>query len=111
MIPIKIIGGRQTGKTTMLVKLSGENKIPIACTDMNRAKDILDIAKKLGYKNFPTPVVLNIDYTIKRDLRDEGGVLIDDADLFLEKALNANVVAITLEGEGFPEVNYENRKL
>ena len=75
-----IYGERCTGKTTMLVMTSAVMNIPIICRTSANAKIIQDIAAELGV-NIPKPRVH------ERGNRDYDMVLLDDAEMFIQDAL------------------------
>lgn len=77
----KIIMGRGYGKTTQLIFLSAKKKIPIL-TPYNK-EYITDLAKKLG-EDIPAPVLLD---DLLHDGCYQGSVLVDNADILLEKLL------------------------
>lgn len=61
-----ISGGRQTGRTTELIKLCqkmnrdhGINDTVIVVTDSKRARCVYDMANKLGYKDMPDPIPIH----------------------------------------------------
>ena len=103
-----IIGDRQVGKTTRLIKESYEKGIPIIVWCNDYAKNILNKAKEMNI-SIPDPVVV----TSGIDLRGlasrpdmQNGCLIDDVDFFLPGLLGVNVVAVTAN-----LVSFENTEL
>lgn len=75
-----IYGERCSGKTTMLVRTSAVMNIPIICRTRAGAKIIQDVAAELGV-NIPKPRVH------ERGNRYDDIVLLDDAELFIQDAL------------------------
>lgn len=75
-----IYGERCSGKTTMLVITSAVMNIPIICRTRANAKIIQDVAAELGV-NIPKPRVH------ERENRYDDIVLLDDAELFIQDAL------------------------
>ena len=75
-----IYGERCTGKTTMLVITSAVMNIPIICRTRANAKIIQDVAAELGV-NIPKPRVH------ERGNYYDDGVLLDDANFFIQDAL------------------------
>ena len=103
-----IIGDRQVGKTTRLIKESHEKGIPIVVWCNEYAKNILNKAREMNI-NIPDPVVV----TSAIDLRGlasrsdmQNGCLIDDVDFFLPRLLGVKVVAATAN-----LVSFENTEL
>lgn len=54
-----IKGGRASGKTTLIVRLSADQKIPIMTTNYVRAQILKDYAKDLGL-TIPEPIIWKI---------------------------------------------------
>ena len=103
-----IIGDRQVGKTTKLIKESYDKEIPIVVWCRDYAKNILNKAKEMNI-NIPDPVVVSSAI----DLRGLGsrpdmqnGCLIDDVDFFLPRLLGVNVAGVTAN-----LVSFENTEL
>lgn len=99
-----IIGKRQTGKTTELIRRSAKEQICILVADKNRAGIVFKMAIELGFV-IPYPVTVE-DY-FKGDkfrgscIRQEG-VLIDDADDVLKmifKEIPVRGIALTDHGD------------
>lgn len=87
---MKLIGGKKgCGKTTELIKLSHETGISIVCADVNRARLIQDMARKMGL-SIPYPVAVNrdLDYYPKE-------VLVDDIEDVISRLLNSSVSIAT----------------
>ena len=74
---IKIIGNRGTGKTTKLIEISAEKKIPILCKN---SFDKYKIMKKAAIKELeiPTPILFNE----KEYNKTQQDVLVDELDFF-----------------------------
>ena len=87
-----IYGERCSGKTTMLVMTSAVMNIPIICPHQYSAATIQDKAITLGV-NIPKPIVHHQGRSYI------GSVLLDDANLYIEKALKeyfgSNIAACT----------------
>lgn len=103
-----IIGDRQVGKTTRLIKESYEKGIPIVVWCNEYAKNILNKAREMNI-NIPDPVVVTsgidlIGLASRSDMQN--GCLIDDVDFFLPRLLGVNVVAATVN-----LVSFENTDL
>lgn len=75
-----IYGERCTGKTTMLVMTSAVMNEPIVCRTRVAAQHIQDVAAELGV-NIPKPRVH------ERGNYYDGVVLLDDANFFIQDAL------------------------
>ena len=103
-----IIGDRQVGKTTRLIKESYEKGIPIIVWCNDHAKNILNKAKEMNI-SIPDPVVVTSGIN-SRGLASrpdmQNGCLIDDVDFFLPGLLGLKVVAATAN-----LVNFENTEL
>ena len=103
-----IIGDRQVGKTTRLIKESYEKGIPIVVWCNDYAKNILNRAKEMNI-SIPDPVVVSsaIDLRGLASRSDmQNGCLIDDVDFFLPRLLGVKVVAATAN-----LVSFENTEL
>lgn len=89
---IQIIGSRQSGRTTELIKLckrlneeAGHNDTIIVTADMVRAKIIMKMAEDLGYGDIPMPVpIVNI---IRQRPTFYKRVLIDDMEYAMQYLL------------------------
>lgn len=89
-----IMGKSKSGKTTELVKLSAEGKIPIICASKNNVKNVKEIAEKLNL-NIPEPISV-IDFIKTADFSKINSILIDDLDLVLQIFLGAfNIVLVS----------------
>lgn len=95
-----ITGERGTGKTSELIKFSEETGYPIVARDSSNAKYIKDRAKAMGAK---IPDVYTETQVKDGKLRgiDYRGVLLDDADSVIERALayylSASVMAVSVD--------------
>lgn len=81
-----IVGQRQSGKTTQLIKLSEETGIPIITSNVIMRDFIKDMAKREGY-DIPAPLVLR---DVSRLPRRQSGympqpVLVDDVHKFFDR--------------------------
>ena len=87
-----IYGDRNSDKTSMLIITSAVMGIPIICPNQYRAATIQDKAITLGV-NIPQPIVHHQGRSYI------GSVLLDDANLYIEKALKeyfgSNIAACT----------------
>ena len=82
---MKIINrGRGTGKTTMLIHTSYITGYPIIVIDDKRATQVREQAQAIGCKDIEVVSFEEIRVCAKRRF---GGVLIDEATDFIEKAL------------------------
>ena len=102
MIENIIIGGRGSGKTTKLIRMSAENNIYIVCLDRRRALNIAAMAREMGL-TIPFPITVE-ELPITRKSSWFTEVYVDDADQVLERLIGVRVSNITLEG------NVENLK-
>lgn len=91
------IRGRQTGKTTELVKMSAKKDIPILCPNQNSAIRIKVIAKELML-NIPEPITV---HDFKLDCRQRGylDLLIDDAMQVLHGLISCNIEYAMVEDD------------
>ena len=97
--PQVVVGDRQSGKTTKLIKLSAKTGATIICSSRNAARHTIAIAKHLKL-TIPTPQTydwllsgqsLGYDYS--------NGVLLDDIDLFLRHKLgHVAIKAMSIDG-------------
>lgn len=85
-----IIGKRGSGKTTELIKKSAEEKIYILTATKCRAREILEVAKRLNLIiPYPITVAEYInDDTYRGPVDERGEILIDDADGVLQYIFN-----------------------
>lgn len=81
-----IYGERCAGKTTMLIMTSAVMNEPIVCSTYISAKNIQDTATQLGI-NIPKPRVH------KQGNYYDGPVLLDDANMFIQEALEKYIGA------------------
>ena len=89
---IQIIGTRQSGRTTEIIKLcerlneeAGYNNTIIVTTDIARAKFIMKMAKELGCENIPMPAP--ISSIIRQPPTYYERVLIDDMEYVMQYLL------------------------
>lgn len=89
---IQIIGSRQSGRTTELIKLckrlneeTGHNDTIIVTADMVRAKIIMKMAEDLGYGDIPMPVP--IVHIVRQSPTFYKRVLIDDMECAMQYLL------------------------
>jgi hypothetical protein len=91
----KIIGNRNTGKTTELIKMSAEKGFYIVCKNQSEASNIAIKALDLDLQ-IPFPITyeefINKDY-YPRGIR---GFLIDNVEMLLLRLTNVNIEAITM---------------
>lgn len=102
---MKIINmGRGQGKTTKLIKISSERKIPIVCTTVIKKRIIEEMAKEMDLK-IPEPIEVDILLRNKDGYRNRyETLLIDDLKEILSKIMNSNISFVTtscevIEGE------------
>ena len=97
---IIITGERGTGKTSELIKLSEETGYPIVARDFSNAKYIKDRAKAIGAKITDVYTVTQVENGKLRGI-DYAGILLDDADSVIERALayylSATVKAVSVD--------------
>lgn len=93
MIKHFVIGGRGTGKTLELIKLSASSKAVILCYDKNRVENVEHMAKTFKF-DIPKPLSFSDLLIINRSgrLPRNSQVIIDDADGFLEQITGASVL-------------------
>jgi len=93
-----IVGGRQTGKTTALIRQSAETGFYIV-TDSQRS--VVRIERQAKSMGLSIPIPLTYDEFIDHDYVGRGidGLLIDDADRFLERFSYTPIVAVSLNVE------------
>ena len=94
MIENLIIGGRGSGKTLELIKMSAERNIYIVCADRQRALNIAAMARELGYQ-IPFPITL-MELPIHSRFIQE--VFVDDVDVVLERIIGRRVSNMSLRG-------------
>lgn len=102
MIENLIIGGRGSGKTLELIKMSAERNIYIVCADRQRALNIAAMARELGYQ-IPFPITL-MELPIHSRFIQE--VFVDDVDVVLERIIGRRVSNITLRGNSDDIIDY-----
>ena len=93
MIDEIILAGRQTGRTTELIKKAAENHKYIVCCDLRRAHFIANMARDFGL-NIPFPVTIQ-ELPIRSRWIDD--VYIDDADILLQYIIGKHISCITME--------------
>lgn len=97
---------RQTGKTTMLINTAHITGYPIVVYDENRARCVIEQARKMGVLDIEVMTVRGAVELISKGMNHNKSILIDEADKIIELALdkffNANVVACTFS------IPYEN---
>lgn len=81
------------GKTATLVMLSAETGIYIVCTNRSQVDNIQRIAKSLGVK-IPFPIMIE-ELPIRGHI---DSVLVDNADMLLEKFIGRPVITATITG-------------
>lgn len=103
-----IIKERGMGKTTDLIRLSAETGQYILVADFNRARNVADMARKMGL-NIPYPVT--VCEGLKEGFRGTfiRSILIDDADIVLQMVFHVGVTAITLTKEDDKSSKHERR--
>ena len=99
-----VIGGRGSGKTTKLIKMSAETGYPIVVTDSIRREDLLSLAKTLNFK-IPLPITyiewMNQSYLFPYRMREDRikDVYIDNVDDLLTQIFNGvSIHTVTLTG-------------
>lgn len=93
-----IIGGRQSGKTTLLIDRAAKSGAQIIVADSRRAFFIEMLAKQYG-KEIAKPISATEFIRMKDGKHFQGKVLIDDADAVLERLfLPAQIEAISITG-------------
>ena len=96
-----ILGGRRSGKTVLIVRLSSETQIPILVGSHGCAKRIKLVAEKMNLK-IPEPIVYNEHMEDKFAGSNSKEVYIDDADWVLQCILGTvKINAITMNNDGF----------
>ena len=90
-----ILGARQTGKTTVLIKRSAETKESIVVYDKQATLRISRMADDLGLS---IPFPLTYSEFVNHEYRGRGiyGVLIDNADRFLRFLSPVRIGAISI---------------
>lgn len=111
--PQIILGSRQNGKTTELIKMSAKTGIYILVTTKNRANHLFRQAKNMGY-DMPYPVTIEEYFrdkftgtSIRRD-----GLFIDDIDDVFKSIFNGiNIRAVTLTNDNRYEIKNLDSKI
>lgn len=84
---IKLLSGRQTGKTRELIKMSVENNTPIVVRDQEQVRIITMLAEEMGV-DIPAPINVRTLLAGSMQNRFENkeikSVLVDDADIILQ---------------------------
>ena len=97
---IIITGERGVGKTSELIKLSEATGCPIVARDFSNAKYIKDRAKTMGANITNVYTVTQVENGKLRGT-DYRGILLDDVDSVIERALtyylSATVKAVSVE--------------
>lgn len=93
-----IYQGRNTGKTTELIKLSATHQFYIVCHSIQEANGILEQARGMGL-NIPAPITY--DDFINKNYYGKGirGFLIDNAEYLLQQMTRVPIMAITINKE------------
>lgn len=93
-----IYKGRNTGKTTELIKLASTHQAYIVCHSIQCANGILKQARDMGL-NIPMPITY--DNFIDKKYYGEGikGFLIDNAEHLLQRMTKVPIMAITINKE------------
>lgn len=103
----QIIGSRDSGKTSALIQLSIEKGYTIVCQDAKEKSMIKSYAANHYDGKLPTPIIFSDFMKIDYSGSDISGLLIDNADNFLESiAKSIPIHAITLTKDF--EENNEN---
>ncbi len=93
-----ILGSSGSGKTKRLLELSASNGVPVLCESQERVERLLAKAQGYGYQ-IPLPIALeNFDANSVKE------VYIDEINMLFEKALNTKIGAITVNSDGYNEV-------
>lgn len=111
--PQIILGSRQNGKTTELIKMSAKTGIYILVATKNRANHLFRQAKDIGY-DMPYPVTIEEYFrskftgsSIRRD-----GLFIDDIDDVLKSIFNGiNIRTVTLTNDNRYEIKNLDSKI
>ncbi len=96
---ICIVGQRQAGKTTELIKLSAETGYPIVTSYYFQVDEIERRARQLGL-DIPKPIGLRDPDLLKVVLskRGKSGILVDDAVSMLEHLFMCDIAAVSING-------------
>ena len=89
-----IAGGRQTGKTMELIKLSAEGWYYIVCHSRQEAHRVYGKAIEMG---LDIPLPITYDEFLGRQYHSRGvrGFLIDNADMLLSRLSSVPIIAFT----------------
>lgn len=87
---IFLVGGRGTGKTTTLMKISQMSQIPICVCDKRRADFIKKAARDQGIIDMPDPIVAS-NIRAVRGTQKVPRFVVDDADAVLGTVLGGKV--------------------
>ena len=95
-----IAGGRQTGKTMQLVKISAITNIPIIVLNQKRRDWLIEFAKVLSIE-MPRPIVIN---RLHEKYPRPNNILIDDTEDILQylfhQQFGTDIFAITMTTGG-----------
>lgn len=97
------VGGRRTGKTTSLIRLSHDTGFPIVCRTQEMAWAIEWQALRMGTE-IPVPICYKNQAVAVGALR-ERRVLVDEAQGVLSEMLGRDVVAASIDGEALRLAN------
>lgn len=99
-----VIGARASGKTTEAIRESYESGAMIVVSSMNQVKLVQEMAKDMGFEDFPKPASIK-ELGFGR-VHAKDGLIIDNAEMLLQEILKHEVKMVTLTGEmDFPEVD------
>lgn len=101
-----VVGGRQSGKTTWLIKESARTGSTIVCAHSALARDIQEQASRIGLK-IPCPMSFQ-ELQYGQRMHGVKGVLIDDAAHFIQYIARHPVDAIVIEDRA--ECEFEVRE-
>ena len=90
----KIILERGGGKTTKLIEMSAKTGAYIVCTNHAEASMIAGFASKNGH-NIPFPITYS-EFLDKQYYRGLPGVLIDNAEMLLDRISMVPILALTI---------------
>ncbi len=96
---ICIVGQRQAGKTTELIKMSAETGYPIVAPYFYQADAIERRARQLGLE-IPKPIGLSDPDLLKVVIskRGQSGILVDEAGLMLKRLFMCDIAAVSING-------------
>lgn len=96
---ICIVGQRQAGKTTELIKLSAETGYPIATPCIYQVDAIERRARQLGLE-IPKPIGSGDPDLLKVVIskRGQSGILVDEAGSMLERLFMCDIAAVSING-------------